>query len=60
MVNDQEFKLASTFKGDIFMTADKGFFNIGTATFTKKCTFNFETVWAEADTGIALSFVDNI
>lgn len=60
LVNSEEFKLASTFKGNIVMTAKTGVFNLSTATFTKKCTFNFETVWAEADTGIALSFVDNI
>lgn len=60
MVNSEEFKLASTFKGNIVMTAKTGVFNLGTATYTKKCTFNFETVWVEADTGIALSFVDNI
>lgn len=60
-VNEDDFKKVSTYKGSVVMTTPKGLFNWGTATFTKQCQFDFDSVWTEvANNGIALQFLANM
>lgn len=61
IVNDDDFKLITTYRGSISMSMTNAhIFNwYGKSTITKQCTFDFNSIWAElSNNGIVLQFLN--